>query len=100
MKRLGLSGSGSPLFEGRARHYNNRVPQTTPGAIIACGFAVQLLSVVAAYPYVTAASASAAFIWIPAAIGSLVTLVGVVIWCNPRRLVLAAIGLAAVAAPA
>ena len=70
-----------------AIHYTGRV-RTMPSAIITCGFAIQLVSVVAAYRYVTGSPALAPFVWVPAVTRFLVTLTSVVIWCrrNPTKL--------------
>lgn len=54
------------------------MPQNTASATITWAFAIQLLGVVAAYRYVTDDSLSAAFVWVPAGIGFVVTLTGVV----------------------
>ena len=79
---LGGQNESTTFLPGHAMLYTNRVPQNIPSAVIMCGFAIQFVGVVAAYQYVTDGSASAAFVWVPAGIGFLVTLAGVVMWCR------------------
>ncbi len=47
-----------------------------PSVIVSVGFAVQLLGTLAAYQYVTTGRSSAAFVWVPAGLGWVLTILG------------------------
>ena len=69
--------------------------QIQPGALIALGFASQFVGIVAGYQFVTGSAASAAFVWVPAGAGLLMTTAGLTMWFrrndHRQRLTLAGI---------
>src|SRR5438105_2218288 len=70
---------GNAVRRRVAGQYNRRVSQEAAGTTIAAGVILSFLAVFNFYHYVTD-GASAASVWIPAGIGLVVTLAGVVIW--------------------